>query len=122
MGERGLGGDPVGVVAGAGQELAGDLGTDTAQGDQLGRHRTDQLGELAVGFADLLAQVLVASGESPQGGFGGLGGVAELVAGTQPGAAGDDLRRRQVTQLLAQLGWAGDDQRLDLMGGLACGL
>ena len=37
------------------------------------------------------------------------------VAGTQreTGAAGEDRRCRQVTQLLAQLGWAGDDQRYD---------
>ena len=51
----------------------------------------DQLGDLVIGFGDLLAQLLVASGESTQGGLGGLVGVAELVAGTQPGAAGDDL-------------------------------
>jgi hypothetical protein len=36
MGELGLGGDPVGVVAGAGQELAGDLGTDTAKESRSG--------------------------------------------------------------------------------------
>ena len=33
MGECGFGGGPVGVVAGAGQELAGDLGADTAKGE-----------------------------------------------------------------------------------------
>ena len=80
-----------GLSPGAGQELAGDLGADTAQGDQLGRHLGGQLGKLAVGVVDLLAQVLVASGESTQRSLGGLRGVAELVAGTQPGAAGDDL-------------------------------
>jgi hypothetical protein len=94
MAELGLGGDPVGVVAGAGQELAGDLGADTGKGEQVGRHLAGQLGDLQVGFADFLAQVLVASGESTQGGLGGLCVVAEPVAGTQPGAPGDDLRRR----------------------------
>jgi hypothetical protein len=33
MGECGFGGDPVGVVAGAGEELAGDLGADTGKGE-----------------------------------------------------------------------------------------
>ena len=45
VGERGFGGDPVGVVAGAGQELAGDLGADTGKGEQVGRHLADQLGD-----------------------------------------------------------------------------
>jgi len=71
MGERGLGGNPVGVVAGAGEELAGDLGADTGKGEQVGRNLADQLGDLGIGFADLLAQLLVASGESTQGGLGG---------------------------------------------------
>ena len=33
VGERGFGGDPVGVVAGAGEELAGDFGPDTGEGE-----------------------------------------------------------------------------------------
>ena len=121
VGERGFGGDPVGVVAGAGEELAGDLGADTGKGEQRGRDLTDQLVELVVGFADLLGQLLVASGESAQRGLGGLFGVAEVVAGTQPGAGAMIIGVEQVTQLLAQLGWTGDDQRLDLVGGLATG-
>ncbi len=121
VGERGFGGDAVGVVAGAGEELAGDLGADTANREQVGRDLPDQLGDVQVGFVDFLAELVVAAGESTEGGLGGLCGVAELVAGTQPGAAGDDLRRGQVTQPLAQLRWAGDDQRLDLMGGLTPG-
>jgi len=68
------------------------------------------------------AELLVPASESPQCRLGGLLGVTQPVPWTQAGAGGDDLRRPQVTQLLAQLGWAGDDQRLDLMGGLACGL
>jgi hypothetical protein len=91
MGERGFGADPAGVVAGAGQELAGDLGANTGKGEQVWRDLADQLGDFVIGIADLLAQLLVASGESAQGGLGGLFGVAELVAGTQPSAAGDDL-------------------------------
>ena len=74
MGEGGLGGDPVGVIAGARQELAGDLGADTAKREQVGRDVGDQLGDLVIGFADLLAQLLVTSGESTQGGLGGLRG------------------------------------------------
>jgi hypothetical protein len=34
-----------------------------------------------IGIIDLFAELLVASGESTQGGLGRLGGVAELVAG-----------------------------------------
>jgi hypothetical protein len=53
VGECGFGGDPVGVVAGAGQELAGDLGADIGKGEQVGRDVGDQLGDLQVGVADL---------------------------------------------------------------------
>ena len=53
-----------GVVAGAGEELAGDLGADPGQGEQVGRDLADQLGDVVIGFADLFAQLLVASGES----------------------------------------------------------
>ncbi len=81
VGGCGFGGDPVVVVAGAGEELAGDLGADPGKGEQVGRNVVDQLGDVVVGFADLLAQLLVASGESAQGGLGGLRGVAELAAG-----------------------------------------
>ena len=35
VGEGGLGGDPLGVVAGAGQKLAGDLGADNAQAERV---------------------------------------------------------------------------------------
>ena len=77
---------------------------------------------LVVGFADLLAQLLVASGESTQRGLGGLR------RGRRAGRPGRNraqlamiLCSGQVTQLLAQLGWAGDDQRLDLVGGLTTG-
>ena len=90
VGERGLGGDPVGVVAGAGQELAGDLGADPGKGEQVA-DVPDELADVLIGFADLFAELLVASGESTQGGLGGLFGAAELVTGPQPGAAGDDL-------------------------------
>ena len=93
MRERSLGGDSSGVVADTGEELAGDLGTDTAQGEQVGCHLGDQVGDLAVGVGDLFAELLVAAGESTQRGLGGLCGVAEPVSGTQPGAAGDGLRR-----------------------------
>ena len=55
VGERGFGGDPVGVVAGAGQELAGDLGADTGKGQQVGCDVGDQLGDVVVGVADLFA-------------------------------------------------------------------
>jgi hypothetical protein len=90
--ERSFGGEPVGVVAGAGEELAGDLGADAGPGEEVGCGFGDELGDLVVGFGDLLAELLVAAGESPQCGLGGLGGISEVVSGPEPGAAGDDLR------------------------------
>ncbi len=39
------------------------------------------LGDVVIGPVDLFTELLVASGESTQGGLGGLVGVAELVAG-----------------------------------------
>ena len=93
VGEGGFGGDPVGIVAGAGEELAGDLGPDAGQGEQgWGDLGADQLVELVVGVGDLFGQLLVAAGESAQRGLGGMLGVAELLTGTQPGAGRDHHR------------------------------
>ena len=47
-----------------------------------GRDLADELRDVVIGVADLFAELLVASGESAQGGLGGLFGVAALVAGT----------------------------------------
>jgi len=115
VGERSLRGDPVGIVAGAGQQLSSDLGPDTQKAQQVGCDLSNELGDLMIGFADFLAQLLMPAGKSPQRRLGGLLGVAQVVSGTQAGADGDDLRRPQMPQLLAQLGWAGHDQSLDLI-------
>jgi hypothetical protein len=58
--QRSLGGDSSGVVAGTGEESAGDLGTDTALGEQVGCHLGDRVGDLAVGVCDLLAELVAA--------------------------------------------------------------
>ncbi len=119
--ERSFGGDPVRVVAGAGQELACHLRPDVEKGEQLRRHLPNQLGDLVIGFGDLLAQQLMPASEATQRGLGGMVGIAELLSRTQPGTDGDDLGRPQVSQLLPELGWAGDDQSLDLVRGLTTG-
>jgi DNA-binding CsgD family transcriptional regulator len=80
--ERSFGGDPVRVVAGAGQELACHLRPDAEKGEQLRRHLPNQLGDLVIGFGDLLAQQLMPASEATQRGLGGMVGVAELLSRT----------------------------------------
>ena len=65
VGERSLRGDPIGVVASAGQQLACHLGPDTKKSEEFGRDLIDQLGDVVIGFADLLAELLVPASESP---------------------------------------------------------
>jgi hypothetical protein len=62
---------PVGIVAQGGQELSGDFVADAGQGDQAWGGRGDQRAELAVGFGDLGAEVVVAAGEAAQRCLGG---------------------------------------------------
>jgi hypothetical protein len=51
----------------------------------------------------------MATGQSAQRGLRGVFGVAELVSWAESGAGRNHLQGRQVPQLLAQLGRAGDD-------------
>ena len=52
--EGGFGVDPVRVVAGAGEHLAGDLGSNARKGEQRRSDLVDQLIKLMVGLGDLL--------------------------------------------------------------------
>jgi hypothetical protein len=63
----------------------------------------------------------VATCESAQRGLGGLFGIAEIVARAQSCAGRNDRPSGQVAQLLTQLRRTGDDERLDLIRGLATG-
>jgi len=64
----------------------------------------------------------VAVGKAAQRGLGGGLGVGDVAGWAQPGEGRDQRGRGQGAQLLAQLGWGGDQQRLELVGGLAAGL
>jgi hypothetical protein len=63
----------------------------------------------------------VATCESAQRGLGGLFGIAEIVARAQSCAGRNDHPSGLVAQLLTQLRRTGDDERLDLIRGLATG-
>ena len=110
---------PVGVVPEGGQELSSDFGADAGQPDQAWGGCGHQRAELGIGLADLLAQVLVPASEAAQCGLGGVHGVGDVAGGSQPRAGCDQGGRGQGAQLFAQLLRGGDQQRLELIGGLA---
>ena len=60
--------------AGAGEELAGDLGPDPRKLEPDRRHLADQLIQLLIGVGDLFGQLLVAAGEAAKGGLGACSG------------------------------------------------
>jgi hypothetical protein len=99
--EGGFGLDPVKVVAGADEHLAGDLGSNPGKGKKGGGGLVHQLMKLLVGFGDLLRELLMATGQSAQRGLGGVFGVAELVSWAESGAGRNQLEGGQVPQLLA---------------------
>src|SRR5450830_430613 len=90
--------DPVGVVAGCDEELAGDFDTDPVQLDEGGGGGPDQRLKLLVQRRDLLVEGLPAPGEVAQGGLDagrekpfGIAGQAQqvLCLGAKPKAAVD---------------------------------
>ena len=99
--EGGFGLDPVKVVAGADEHLAGDLGSNPGKGKQGRGSLLHQLMKLLVGFGDLLRKLLMATGQPAQRRLGGVFGVAELVSWTESGAGRNHLQGGQVPQLLA---------------------
>jgi hypothetical protein len=62
---------PLRVVAGADQQLAGGLDPDPGQGDQRGSGRGDQGLQLGVELVELGLELLPAPGHPPQGDLGG---------------------------------------------------
>jgi hypothetical protein len=66
-GECGLGGEPIMVLAGADQQLAGDLGADAVGGQQAGVDGGDERLEQLVEVGDLDGQLPVAAGQTAQG-------------------------------------------------------
>ena len=70
--EGGFGLDPVKVVAGADEHLAGDFGSNTGKGKQGRGDLVHELIKLLVGFGDLLRELLMATGQSAQRRLGGV--------------------------------------------------
>ena len=100
--EGGFGGDPVKVVAGGDEHLAGDLGSNPGKGKQGRGSLLHQLMKLLVGFGDLFRKLLMATGQPAQRRLGGVFGVAELVPWAESGAGRNHLQGGQLPQLLTQ--------------------
>jgi hypothetical protein len=94
--EGGFGLDPVKVVAGADEYLAGDLGSNPGEGKQGGGDLVHELMKLLAASDDLLGEVLMATGQSAQRGLGGVFGIAELVSWAESGAGRNHLQGGQV--------------------------
>jgi len=112
---------PPGVVAGGDQQRGGAVGADAVQVAQLGSVAGGEGVELLGEQGDLGVEVLVALAQAAQGqpdrrGRGGQRAHLELGGGTDQPAGG------QATQLLAELGWGGDQQPLEGVDGLGAGL
>jgi hypothetical protein len=106
-GERGLGVQASGVVAGGDQQRGGAVGPDAVQAaqrrDVAGGEGVELLGEQG----DLGVEVLVAAGQAAQGqpGRRGRGGKR---ARLERGGGADQPGGGQPRELLAALGWGGD--------------
>jgi hypothetical protein len=90
VGERGLAAQPLGIVAGGGQQLPCMVDADRVQLQQPGCGPADQLGEALVGQADLLVELVDAAGDHTQRRLDGLDRIGQggLVR-AQPSASGD---------------------------------
>ena len=108
--------DPVGVVAGGDQELRGDLGADPVKRQQWrARPPATSWPQLGVELVDLGAQVPVCAGRVDAGRAWWRRWSSVLVAGPEPGAAAVIELGGVECRTLAQLGRAGDHQRLELV-------
>jgi hypothetical protein len=123
VGEGGLAAEPLGMLAGGGQQLAGVVDPDRQQLQEPGRGPTDQGGQLLVRQRDLGLQQLDALGDHHQGGLAPLDRIGQggLVR-TQPGTGADQRRSGAATQRLPQAGRCGDQQPLELVDGRGAGL
>jgi hypothetical protein len=109
VGEGGLTAQPLGVLAGSRQQLAGMVVADRQQLQQPGSGPTDQGGQPLVGQGELGLEQLDAAGDHSQRGLGGVGWVGqERLVGSEPGAGGDQHRHREVLERLADRGWCGN--------------
>src|SRR5215213_286826 len=123
--------DPVGVIAGGGQELAGDLDADPVQLDQCWGGDPDEALDLVVEGLDLGVERLPASGQVSQSCLDpgqqqpiGIARQREKVfgVGTQPQAAVDQGPFGQHDQLITQRGWGADHDPPERVERLGAGL
>lgn len=85
MRERGFVAEPFGVVAGGGEQLAGDVEADTLEGEQDRGKRGDQDVEVVIELGELVVESLDALGDAGQGPLGRRRGIEEA-AGSGWGA------------------------------------
>ncbi|WP_211116454.1 hypothetical protein [Glycomyces buryatensis] len=104
MGERGLGTEPVGVVAGAGQQLSGGLGAEPGQLQKIRSGPGDQGPDLGVGLLDLDVQGLIAASQAAQRDAVRRLGIGRIAGGAGSGQDGDELAAGPAAQSLAQVG------------------
>jgi hypothetical protein len=98
VGERGLSAQPLGVVAGGGQQLSSMIDPDRVPLQQPGCGPADQLGEALVGEADLLVELVAAAGDRTQRRLAGCTGSAR--------AASSGRNRTQVATNAATERWS----------------
>ena len=113
---------PVGVVAGGDQQRSCDLGTDAARGEQSGVGVFAQAQQLGVELGDLDAERLVAPCQGAQCPLGcGLDDVGAGIR-AQTGAGVHDAGGAQTSKPFFEVLTGGDQQAVDLVGGLGAGL
>ena len=92
--------EPVGVVAGGDEELSGGVGADAVQSDEVRGGRGDERFELFVEVVDLGGELLVAAGDLPQRGLGGLDGIGD-VSGSESGRPLDEGGDAELAEFVA---------------------
>ncbi len=119
--ERGVAAEPVGVVTGGDEELAGNVGADAVERDQVRGHRSHERSEDRVEFVQLGGELLIATSDRPQRDLGRFVGIGR-VGGTEPGGPLDQLAECELAELVSEPVIGGGHQTLQLLGGLRAGL
>jgi hypothetical protein len=116
VGEGGFGAEPLGVVAGGDQQLAGGVDPDPRQREQGGRDRGDKFLELGVELVEFALEVLPAPGQGPQGGLG-RGRWTGQGPGPHPCTDTDQGFGLEPEQGLAELFRGAVEHAVELLGG-----
>ena len=121
MGEGGVVVEAVGVVACGDEKLAGDIGADAVEGDEVGGGLGDERGQDGVEVLELGGELLLAVSDGSQSWFGRLGRVG-WVAGPESGGDCDEIGQGKCSELIPELVGCGGDEAVELEGGLGTGL